>query len=179
MTSMLPAVDASNDRHPRQCTAHRRDGSPCTRWAIAGGTVCPTHGGSIPAVRRAARLRLLELVDPAIALLSRIVSDESEDTSVRARAAVEILDRAGYGRNPDPVELGEVHRERLRAWLTAQAAVQEEAGQARIAAAGSEIEQAARDCAEGRISAVELAELVATIRRGADVTHEAIEQKGS
>lgn len=45
--------------HPRQCTAHKRNGARCTRWAIAGGTTCPSHGGSAPAVKAAAQRRLL------------------------------------------------------------------------------------------------------------------------
>jgi len=44
-----------------RCRGHRRDGSPCKRWAIRGGFVCPTHGGSARQVRRAARLRLTEV----------------------------------------------------------------------------------------------------------------------
>lgn len=44
-----------------RCRGHRPDGSPCKRWAIRGGFVCPTHGGRAPQVRRAARLRLTEV----------------------------------------------------------------------------------------------------------------------
>lgn len=43
-----------------RCRAHRRDGSPCKRWSIRGGFCCPSHGGSAPQVRRAARWRLTE-----------------------------------------------------------------------------------------------------------------------
>ena len=31
------------------------------RWSIRGGFCCPSHGGSAPQVRRAARLRLTEV----------------------------------------------------------------------------------------------------------------------
>ena len=44
-----------------RCRGHRKNGARCTRWAIRGGFVCPTHGGRAPQVRRAARLRLTEV----------------------------------------------------------------------------------------------------------------------
>jgi hypothetical protein len=40
------------------CTAHTSAGNPCKKPAIKGGTVCATHGGSSPQVRRAADARL-------------------------------------------------------------------------------------------------------------------------
>ncbi|MGH3900468.1 MAG: DEAD/DEAH box helicase family protein [Pseudonocardiaceae bacterium] len=46
------------------CRAHhRRDGAPCVRWAIRGATVCPSHGGNAPQVRRVAGER--EAIDRA------------------------------------------------------------------------------------------------------------------
>ena len=44
-----------------RCRGHRGDGSPCRRWAIRGGFVCPSHGGRAGQVRRAARRRLTEI----------------------------------------------------------------------------------------------------------------------
>ena len=41
-----------------RCSARRRDGRQCSRRPILGGTVCWTHGGSAPQVRRAADRRL-------------------------------------------------------------------------------------------------------------------------
>lgn len=41
-----------------KCAAHRRDGAPCGRYAISGGTVCPSHGGAAPQARAAAARRL-------------------------------------------------------------------------------------------------------------------------
>src|SRR3546814_8395156 len=56
----------------RQCTAKSTTtGERCTKAPIRGGTVCATHGGSAPQVRKKAALRLLELVDQAIAVLAR------------------------------------------------------------------------------------------------------------
>src|SRR3546814_12403525 len=79
----------------RQCTAKSTTtGERCTKAPIRGGTVCATHGGSAPQVRKKAALRLLELVDPAIAVLARemVNADKSAD---RQRAANTVLDRAG------------------------------------------------------------------------------------
>jgi len=79
----------------RRCTAHLTDGSGerCLKAAICGGTVCATHGGSAPQVKRSARERLLEAADPAAARLVRAL--ESEDDRAAIRAAQIILDRAG------------------------------------------------------------------------------------
>ena len=48
-------------RDPRLCIA-RRNGVFCKRWAIAGGTVCPTHGGASPQAKVAAKARLESLL---------------------------------------------------------------------------------------------------------------------
>lgn len=48
-------------------------------------------------MRRAAAIRLMELVDPAIATLAREM-DDADSSSDRQRAANSILDRAGVGR---------------------------------------------------------------------------------
>src|SRR3546814_14929883 len=78
----------------RRCTAKNRAGERCGKAPIKGGTVCVTHGGSAPQVRRKATLRLLELVDPAIGTLARamVQADKSAD---RQRAANRLPDRAG------------------------------------------------------------------------------------
>ena len=49
-----------------RCTAHNRRGAPCKRYAIRGGTVCPTHGGSAPQVRAKANQRLRDMMAEAI-----------------------------------------------------------------------------------------------------------------
>lgn len=87
----------------RVCTAKRTNGEPCTKPPIKGGTVCATHGGSAPQVRRKATMRLLELVDPAIGTLARemVNADKSAD---RQRAANSILDRAGMPRTATVID---------------------------------------------------------------------------
>jgi hypothetical protein len=56
--------------------------------------VCRSHGGSARQVKEAARRRLLELVDPALVRLDRMVR-ESDDERVVLAAVKEILTRAG------------------------------------------------------------------------------------
>jgi hypothetical protein len=77
------------------CVAKRRDGKRCTQARVRGATVCKMHGGSAPQVRDKARQRLLEAADPAAARLVELL--DSEDESVRLRAACALLDRAGLG----------------------------------------------------------------------------------
>lgn len=81
-----------------RCTAHARStGERCGNRPIPGGTVCRFHGGGAPAVRRRARLRLAELVDPAIGTLARVMVKGARDQD-KLRAAEAILDRAGFPR---------------------------------------------------------------------------------
>jgi hypothetical protein len=60
-----------------QCRAHSRSGAQCRRRAIAGGAVCPTHGGSIKRVKAAAARRLAEL--QARSELGRLLGDTQTD----------------------------------------------------------------------------------------------------
>lgn len=81
------------------CSAKRTNGEPCRGQAISGATVCRVHGGNAPQVREAARLRLLELVDPALGVLARAVRKRKdpkwEPTATEIQAARDLLDRAG------------------------------------------------------------------------------------
>lgn len=62
---------------------------------------CRNHGGATPNGRTAARLRLAELVQPAMATLARALTDPDVPWSVKQRAADSLLDRAGYPRRVD------------------------------------------------------------------------------
>ena len=93
----------------RTCTAHRSNGEPCKAYAIKGGTVCRSHGGSARQVKEAARRRLLELVDPALVRLDRMVR-ESDDERVVLAAVKEILTRAGI---EPPIPVVEITMEML------------------------------------------------------------------
>lgn len=85
-------------QHKESCAAtSRTTGKRCTQPPIPGGTVCRYHGGAAPQVKRKAALRLLELVDPAIATLAREMAN-ADKSSDRQRAANSILDRAGMAR---------------------------------------------------------------------------------
>ena len=80
-----------------QCTAtSKHSGDRCKRTPIPGGTVCVTHGGSAPAVKIAAQRRLLEMIDPAFDALLRAV-EECDEWPTKVRAAIAVLDRAGFG----------------------------------------------------------------------------------
>ncbi len=80
----------------RRCSARISNGSRrCRKAAILGGTVCATHGGSAPQVKRSARQRLDALVEPAIEALSAAL--RSGDTAAIIRTAIAVLDRTGYG----------------------------------------------------------------------------------
>lgn len=80
------------------CHAHRTgDGAACRAPALRGMKVCRMHGGATKQARMAAKLRLAELVDPAIGTLARVMVNAAKDSD-RMRAADSILDRTGYGR---------------------------------------------------------------------------------
>ncbi len=66
--------------------------------AIAGAAVCKMHGGAAPQVKKNAKLRLAELVDPAISTLAREMVNSTKSVD-KQRAANSILDRAGFGRH--------------------------------------------------------------------------------
>lgn len=99
-----------------RCKARTKSGEQCKKYAIAGGTVCPTHGGSAPQVKKRAAMRLLELIDPAITTLAREMATATR-SSDRQRAANSILDRAGVVRReaPQKEDVYDLVAERLRA----------------------------------------------------------------
>lgn len=80
------------------CTAKNRAGQPCSAPSVSGTRVCRNHGGASPQARRKAKLRLAELVDPAIATIARVMTDPNTKPSEKLRAADSLLDRAGHGR---------------------------------------------------------------------------------
>lgn len=105
--------------YPR-CSARRRDGERCTQPAMRGSTVCRMHGGAAPQVRRAAQFRLWELVNPAIAVLAREMTNPDARPAERIRAAEAVLDRAGLPRQIDvsPTDA----RDLAKQWLLQQVA---------------------------------------------------------
>lgn len=78
----------------RRCTAKaKQTGKRCKRAAILGGTVCKIHGGGAPAVKNAAKQRLLDAADPAAKRLVELL--DSDDERIRLGAIRDLLDRAG------------------------------------------------------------------------------------
>ena len=57
--------------------------------------MCRSHGGAAPQVKRAARERLNDLIDPAINELGRRLEDP-DNPALSLRAATDVLDRTGY-----------------------------------------------------------------------------------
>jgi hypothetical protein len=95
---------SKNDSRRCKAKAHRT-GDRCKAPAMIGQQVCRVHGGATPGAIKSAKERLLELADPAIAALSKIVRDVNTEDAVRLRAALGVLDRIGYGPGTK-IELG-------------------------------------------------------------------------
>ena len=105
---------------PVRCTAHSaRTGASCKRWASHGATVCHTHGGAAPQVKKSAAERVAErikiLADPAVTVIQDLM--KSDDERVRYAAAKDLLDRGGFkaperqeisGRGGGPVQTEDV-----------------------------------------------------------------------
>lgn len=82
----------------RQCTAtSRQTGERCRRIVPVGHVVCHYHGGATQQAKDKARLRMLELIEPAVAQLARLMVN-SNDERVQMRAIENILDRGGLPR---------------------------------------------------------------------------------
>ncbi len=77
------------------CRATNRQGQPCGRHAIPGGTVCKFHGGGAPQVREAARRRIEMLVPMALRYQEDLLNDEAAPHAAKVRTAIDVLDRAG------------------------------------------------------------------------------------
>lgn len=97
----------------RQCTAKAKGtGNRCGKYAIPGGTVCKNHGGAASQVKNKAKLRLLEMVDPALKELNRIMLTGADD-KVKLAAVKDILDRAGVPRQTETTVMVEDARDLL------------------------------------------------------------------
>ena len=93
-------ADLSNARpvDPRRCTAHSaRTGKPCKRYAINGGTVCPTHGGSAPQVMEKARKRIAgPILEAAVKRHEQLITNGTNEAAVGAMIR-DTYDRVGIG----------------------------------------------------------------------------------
>lgn len=84
----------------RRCTAHRKNGEQCRKWAIYGGTVCATHGGRAAHVRDKARRRIESASDRMAERLLGLAENNLPDGQkvspyVQVQAVNSALDRAG------------------------------------------------------------------------------------
>jgi len=86
----------------RRCKAHRKNGDQCKRPALAGTTVCRSHGGASGHVQRAARARLENAADRMAKELLGIATDPNMSAQVKLKAINSALDRAGL-RAPNQV----------------------------------------------------------------------------
>lgn len=83
------------DVKAKRCKAHRKNGNQCLKAAIDGATVCRTHGGAAAHVQRAAKARLENAADRMAKELLGIAIDEKTSDSVKLKAIIAALDRAG------------------------------------------------------------------------------------
>jgi hypothetical protein len=110
----------------QRCTARLSNGSrQCERWAINGSNVCATHGGRAPQVKKSAKERLAELIEPALAGLNKAL--ESNDLTAIVKASQIVLDRTGFhprsavelfGKDGEPIQVeSTLYVELLPTWL--------------------------------------------------------------
>lgn len=90
----VPAGDRLPDRP--LCHATKADGTPCKKFAMKGTTVCDTHGGRSPNTKAKAKERLMEMVDPALVQLRRIIDNPATSDADKLRAIAMVLNRTGY-----------------------------------------------------------------------------------
>lgn len=96
-SSERPMEPESFDRgNPaRRCTAHRKNGDRCRKWAIRGGNVCTHHGGKARQTVEKARRRLAENADRGAKQLLALAFDKKQPAEIRLKATLQLLDRAG------------------------------------------------------------------------------------
>jgi hypothetical protein len=72
-------------------------GNRCRKPRLLGSKVCPSHGGNLPNIKKAAQMRILAAADMATAELLTIALSHNRDTEDgnRLRAITALLDRAG------------------------------------------------------------------------------------
>lgn len=79
-----------------RCGALTVDGTPCARPPMKGQRRCHRHGGASPQARAVAQRRLAMAADYAIERLADVLEDPKASSADVIRAAVAVMDRAGY-----------------------------------------------------------------------------------
>jgi hypothetical protein len=99
-----------DQRDPRLCIAHNRQGQLCSKHAMRGQNVCRNHGGSSPqalakaaAAVELAELRLRNLAPRAVAELEALVTG-ADSEQVRLQAANSLVDRS-VGRATERIQV--------------------------------------------------------------------------
>jgi hypothetical protein len=89
-----------DQRDPRLCIGHNRQGQLCRKYAMKAQNVCRNHGGGSPqALRKAAaavelaELRLRNLAPRAVAEFETLVTS-ADSEQVRLQAANPLVDRS-------------------------------------------------------------------------------------
>jgi hypothetical protein len=95
---MIMAVQLRDAATKRAQCVHiaKATGERCKRPPMKGQTECNKHGGTARNKRLGAQRRLLALVDPALAVLHKILYSKTATDADKLRAAKEVLDRTGY-----------------------------------------------------------------------------------
>ncbi|QEE61601.1 hypothetical protein FVA74_08435 [Salinibacterium sp. dk2585] len=81
-----------------RCRYTKRNGEQCKLAPIKGGTVCKKHGGAAAHIQRKAKERLMNMVNPALVELNKILLAPATSDGDKLRAISMVLDRTGYGK---------------------------------------------------------------------------------
>lgn len=95
------------DNPERRCVGTNSLGEPCRNFAIKGGRVCKTHGGSTRHVKEKARIRVEMASDRLMGKLIDIAYDDTRPAAVQLDAIKDSLNRAGIVK-PTQVEVGPI-----------------------------------------------------------------------
>jgi hypothetical protein len=91
----------------RRCVASNSKGERCRKFAIAGSTVCRTHGGATRHVVSKARIRVEMASNRLMGKLVEFAFDDTKPPAVQLDAIKDSLNRAGISK-PAQVEVGPI-----------------------------------------------------------------------
>jgi hypothetical protein len=91
----------------RRCKGTNAKGERCRKYAIPGGFMCRTHGGSTRHQINKARIRLEMQAIPLVRKLAEIAFDDTKPAAVQLDAVKDSLNRIGVTK-PAQVEVGPI-----------------------------------------------------------------------